>query len=311
MSKVKTIIPERSVFVSYAHKDRALLEDMLVYLKALEHDYGLSLIWDDSDIQEGEAWRRKIDAYLPVSPLAILFVSPYFAASDFIRKNELPTLLNRWERGEAQLLPVVAKYCSLENLGLSHLQAVANPEKPLIELPRGKRWRVYQSVRDWIERHLDILASPSAPSQSPPVPARGTQTGVFQSIVGETMAVEEIEHQLARLIKQTRNRGYVVFSRGAYYVQFDYFKESDAHSVSIEVVSNAYLAPEFQLGKLQTRHLKDIHFMQDTPEENWRMLAAIDTGEAVGKLAFIAWHILDEVVNCPQGAGLEVEGVCW
>lgn len=311
MSKVKAILPERSVFVSYAHKDRALLDDMLVYLKALDHDYGVSLIWDDSDIQGGDAWRQKIDAYLPVSPLAILFVSPYFAASDFIRKNELPMLLSRWERGEVRILPVVAKYCSLENLGLGHLQAVANPEKPLVELPRGKRWRVYQSVRDWIERDLEVLVSPAPSPRGQSVMTGETDMGMFQSTVGEAMAVREIEHQLERLIKHTRNRGYVVFSRGAYYVQFDYYKELDADRVSIEVVSNAHLPPEFQLSKLQTKHLRDIHFTQETPEENWQMLAPLETAAAAGKLAFIAWHLLDEVVNCPPGTALEVEGICW
>lgn len=125
------------------------------------------------------------------------------------------------------------------------------------------------------------------------------------------MATDEVEHQLRRLINRTKRWGFLVFSRGKHYVQYAFYKEFDATSVIIEVISNAYLPDDFPLSKLQMQHLSKLGFTQWSDEENLILLAPFDEEKSLSKLSTITWHILDIVLNCRWGSDLEVSGQCW
>jgi internalin A len=90
--------PEKKrIFVSYGHKDRKWMQELEVTLRPMLRD-GEFMLWNDSQIEAGDRWRGQIEAELKSASVAILLVSRYFFASDFIAKNELPPLLERAAR---------------------------------------------------------------------------------------------------------------------------------------------------------------------------------------------------------------------
>jgi len=93
-------------FVSWAHFDRQLVEPLLDELAprlkiVTELEF---VVWRDSDLALGDAWKREILRRALTCDAALLLISPAFFASDFIVDKELPLLL----RVEAPpvLLPV-------------------------------------------------------------------------------------------------------------------------------------------------------------------------------------------------------------
>jgi hypothetical protein len=85
------------IFVSYARKDSRLVEELLdllqPHLKASRrHEY---LDWEDHRLLAGQQWHDRIQSEIAASRLGLLCISPEFLASNYIRENEVPALLQR------------------------------------------------------------------------------------------------------------------------------------------------------------------------------------------------------------------------
>lgn len=324
MCHSERIPAERSIFVSYAHEDRKILEGLRKPLLALQRYFGVQFIWDDMRLRVGDNWDQEIQIYLTRAPLAILLVSQDFAASDYIQTKELPTLLNRYSCSEVVLLPVMVGPVDLDVIKLKGFHTIPPPECPLRNLNQAKREYYYfelgLQVKEILMRFL-ASASPTVAtrlnvrkgtvSQRPLTALDSADPLSWRLTIPADVATDEIEHQLRRLINQTKRRGFLVFSRGAHYVQYAFYKEFDVTSVIIEVISNAYLPGDFPLSKLQMQRLLKLGFTQWSDEENLILLAPVDTENSLGKLSIITWHILDDVLNCRWDSDLEVSGQCW
>jgi peptidoglycan hydrolase-like protein with peptidoglycan-binding domain len=131
------------VFVSYSHADKKWLPMLQVHLAPLERSNIISL-WDDTKISPGKKWRDEISIAIRSAKVAVLLISPEFMASEFIAQNELPPLLETAEKEKIVILPVNISPCVMGRL--SEFQAVNPPEKPLVDLRRGDRDRVWIKV---------------------------------------------------------------------------------------------------------------------------------------------------------------------
>jgi hypothetical protein len=85
----------RSLFLSWCHADRAakdaLVKPLLDNLRILNN---VELRWwEDSHIDLGEDWRRRILARLSECDYGVLLLSPGFFASRFITDHELPAFV--------------------------------------------------------------------------------------------------------------------------------------------------------------------------------------------------------------------------
>jgi tetratricopeptide (TPR) repeat protein len=99
-----------SVFVSYSHKDRDLLDYLVAQLKALEKA-GLLDCWVDTRIDAGEKWYPEIEAAMKSAAVAVCLVSEHFLASDFCTKEEIPFLLKRASEDRLLIIPVLVSDC--------------------------------------------------------------------------------------------------------------------------------------------------------------------------------------------------------
>ncbi len=81
------------IFVSYSHQDKRWLELIKKYLTKLVQKGEIDL-WDDSRIEAGEEWKKKILEFLESARAGLLLVSQDFLDSEFISGIELPLLLD-------------------------------------------------------------------------------------------------------------------------------------------------------------------------------------------------------------------------
>lgn len=141
------------VFLSYSHKDRRWLDDLLTHLKPYLRDGSISA-WSDKQIQPGSRWFDDIQAALAATKVAALLVTPHFLASDFIHEHELSPLLKEAATKGVTILWVPVRASSYKKSDLRHYQAVIDPSVPLTQM-RGKRDAAWVHICEEIARTVN------------------------------------------------------------------------------------------------------------------------------------------------------------
>jgi hypothetical protein len=130
--------PRKTVFISYAHKDRRWVDELVTVLAPWIRSKRVEL-WDDSRIQPGSMWLQEIERALDEATVAVMLVTPAFLASDFIMEREFPVLLERVRKKNMRLMWIAAEPSAYEATPLGQYQAVNNPSRPLASLTRTER----------------------------------------------------------------------------------------------------------------------------------------------------------------------------
>jgi len=100
--------PRDLIFLSYSRKDPAIYAEVRQRLI----DQGLrGSLWDDTEIRLGERWRPRIQDAMERAAVAVLILSdgyfgPHEEGAEYILEVELPYLLEHWDSGQLDLLPV-------------------------------------------------------------------------------------------------------------------------------------------------------------------------------------------------------------
>ncbi len=102
--------PPIRVFFSYSHADDRHRIRLEKALKLLERQ-GLIDTWTDRKLLPGDRWEEGIAEELERADLILFLVSDDFIASDFIWGREMKRALEREERGEARVVPVIVRPC--------------------------------------------------------------------------------------------------------------------------------------------------------------------------------------------------------
>lgn len=123
-----------------------------VHIAPLERS-GMVEKWDDTEIAPGSEWKEEIANAIRSAKVAVLLISPYFTASEFIAESELPVLLEAAEHEGTVILPVLISPSSLGDL--AKFQAVNSPSKPHVDLKRGDRDRVWVKLVEAITAALN------------------------------------------------------------------------------------------------------------------------------------------------------------
>jgi hypothetical protein len=118
------------IFFCYAHEDEPLLEKLKTHLKPL-HRRGLIDVWYDRDIGAGAEWEREISRHLEEAEILLLLVSPDFIASDYCYGIEMKRAIQRHERGEVSVIPIILRPVDLHEVPFMKLQALPSGRKPV------------------------------------------------------------------------------------------------------------------------------------------------------------------------------------
>jgi predicted nucleotide-binding protein len=153
-------VPERSqthrgtVFVSYSHKDLKWLNHLQTMLQPIIRQDRIGL-WDDTRIQPGKKWKGEIEEALKRASVAVLLVSPYFLASEFIAQDELPPLLAKAERGGLTIIWIAISASFYSETPIAAYQAANNPARPLDSLKASQRNRELLRICEQIIKAAD------------------------------------------------------------------------------------------------------------------------------------------------------------
>ena len=151
------------VFISYSHRDSEYHSRLKTHLAPISRSAGIKA-WSDTQIKVGDVWKNEIDQAISETAVAILLISPDFLASAFIANEELPPLLDAWQKNDVKILPVVLKPCVFHlDKTLSKIQCINDPSEPLAELSetqQDKIWvRLVESAFEEIERRETAIVS--------------------------------------------------------------------------------------------------------------------------------------------------------
>src|SRR5437870_13242283 len=145
------------IFFCYAHEDEQLLNKLKNHLFPLKRT-GLIDIWHDRDISAGTDWEQQIKSHLNQAQIILLMVSPDFMVSDYCYGIEMQRALERHERGEAQVIPVILRPIYWQDAPFGKLQALPTDADPIT----SSRWynldeaffSVAKELRSIIASHL-------------------------------------------------------------------------------------------------------------------------------------------------------------
>src|SRR6266516_6409587 len=165
MSKLEPV----TMFLSYAHKDESLCDQLKAHLSLLQHQ-GLVSTWHDRRILPGADWAQEIDTYLETAPIVLLLVSASFFASNYCIVVEMKRAMSRHEAGQARVIPILVRPCDWKSAPFVHLQILPKNAKAITDWNnRDKAWAdVIAGIRRVIEE-LPSLSVSTSPAALPPI----------------------------------------------------------------------------------------------------------------------------------------------
>src|SRR2546421_3669197 len=111
------------IFFCYAHEDESLLNNLKIHLRLLQRQ-GLIDVWHDRDISAGMEWEQEISKHLNSAQIILLLVSSDFIDSDYCYSVEMKRAMERNEKGEARVIPVIFRPVTWQYEIFSKLQAL-------------------------------------------------------------------------------------------------------------------------------------------------------------------------------------------
>ena len=118
------------LFISYAHSDEKLKDELLKHLSPLSH---LNLIdtWHDRKMRAGDHIDDEISKELRESDLILLLVSADFLASEYCYHREMVEAVSRHNAKETVVVPVILRHCLWTEAPFGKLLAATKDGKPL------------------------------------------------------------------------------------------------------------------------------------------------------------------------------------
>ena len=119
-----------NIFLSYAHEDEAMkiqLDRNLIMLKRSDKIN----VWQDRQIMAGQEWDDSIAKELESADIILLLISVDFNNSQYIWDKELKIAMERHEKNEARVIPVILRTCDWGNMPYAKLQALPTGAKPI------------------------------------------------------------------------------------------------------------------------------------------------------------------------------------
>lgn len=142
------------LFFSYSHNDEGLRKEMEKHLGALKRQ-GVIEAWHDHNIDAGEEWKTSINENLNVAEIILLLISADFLDSDYCYEIEMKRALERHERNEAVVVPVILRPVDWQGAPFGKLQALPKDAKPITTW--SNQDEAFKSVADGIREIVEKL----------------------------------------------------------------------------------------------------------------------------------------------------------
>ena len=146
------------VFLSYAHEDRELCEQLEKHLSLLKR-LGTISTWYDRAISAGSEWKHEIEKHLNTARIILLLVSPDFIASDYCYSVEMARAMERHARGEARVIPILLRPALWKDIPLQRLKSLPANGIPITEW--NHQDKVFTQIVEGIKDVVQELQEPT------------------------------------------------------------------------------------------------------------------------------------------------------
>jgi tetratricopeptide (TPR) repeat protein len=198
------------IFFSYSHKDERLRDQLETHLRALERE-GLVSGWHDRRITAGDEWKGAIDERLKTAKIILLLLSSDFIASDYCHDVELSCAMERHERHEARVIPVILRPCDWQHTIFARLQALPTNGRPVLRwTSRDEAFlNVVEGIRKALKADGTESSSSKAPDRFPPIVAPPAVNALHQLPAPPADFTGRAD-ELADLIKAVKTGGVTI-----------------------------------------------------------------------------------------------------
>ena len=152
------------IFFSYAHEDekfRKELEKHLSFLKRSKKIIG----WHDRRISAGANWEQEINDNIDQAQVILMLISPDFINSDYCYETESIRALEKHNKGEALVIPIIIRPCLWTETPFQSLQALptdgvpvstsSNPDEAWLNVAQGLLEVVNERIKRNEEADMD------------------------------------------------------------------------------------------------------------------------------------------------------------
>jgi len=120
------------LFYSYSHVDEPLRDKLDKHLSALKRT-GVISDWHDRKILPGDDFDGKINEHLRLADIILFLVSSDFLASSYIWDVEVSCAMERHNKGEARVIPIMLRPVDLGGVPFEHLLRLPKDGLPVTE----------------------------------------------------------------------------------------------------------------------------------------------------------------------------------
>jgi TIR domain/CHAT domain len=142
------------VFFSYSHQDEKLRDELEKHLSLLKRQ-GVITGWHDRQISAGKEWSHEIDSHLDTAKVILLLVSSAFIASNYCWDVEVTRAMERHEKREARVIPIILKPVDWKSAPFAKLQALPKDAKAVTKW--GNRDEAFVSITQGIRAAIKDL----------------------------------------------------------------------------------------------------------------------------------------------------------
>src|SRR5438552_2778262 len=131
MSETSHLSKALKIFYAYAHQDKELRDTLEKHLSVLQRQEIITG-WHDGEIRAGSERDVQLKKHLTLSDIILLLISADFIASDYCYCLEMKQALERHERGEAYIIPILLRPTYIRGLPFALLQFLPRDGKPIV-----------------------------------------------------------------------------------------------------------------------------------------------------------------------------------
>jgi|GEM_PF-2165427 len=139
------------IFIIYSsdEDDKKFKDDLVLGFKPMENKNRIE-VFHDGEIMAGQDWDQTIKDKLNKSDLILVLVSRLSMASTYISKNELPISLERRDKGEVDIVPIIIATSDFPSTQLAKLQFHPKGKEPLLN------WKDRNAAVDSVVQRIKV-----------------------------------------------------------------------------------------------------------------------------------------------------------
>lgn len=172
------------IFIAYSHNDLGHKNELKKFLRPLINT-GQARLWDDHEIEGGQDWEAEIKKRLYGSDIILLLVSPDSLASEYFYGQEVKVSLERHDKGESVVVPVILRPCTWTLTPLKRLEALPEKARPVTS------WASQDEAYTDIAQHIGAIVE----SRQVAIAAATAQENQRREFAAAAEAAEHLFHK--------------------------------------------------------------------------------------------------------------------